>query len=159
MRRAMRRKELETTKELALSLFDNCTFATLATVCPDGTPYCIPISIVRNENAIYFHGAMEGEKVDNLRQNPAVCLSCVAETWKPNMMFSIGFESAVAFGQATEITDVAEKLFALRILSTRHDPENMPKFDAYVEKLIDRTGVWKIEIEHITGKTKRIPPK
>lgn len=153
----MRRKELETTKEFALALFDQCVYATLATVRPNNTPYCIPISIVRDGAYIYFHCAKAGEKVENLGHCASVCLSCVGNTHVPEGQFSVGFESAVLFGTATEVLETEEKRHALRILSQRHTPANMPAFDAYVEKFIAVTGVWKVKIEEISGKAKKYP--
>ncbi|MDF2839216.1 MAG: putative nitroimidazole resistance protein, partial [Evtepia sp.] len=56
----MRRKDREKDSQFALEVLKNCEYATLATVNPDGTPYCIPISPAMMDGALYFHCALEG---------------------------------------------------------------------------------------------------
>ena len=45
--RTMRRKDRELPRELALAVTDKCAYSVLATVNPDGSPYCVPLSFVR----------------------------------------------------------------------------------------------------------------
>ena len=49
-------------KEWAINIVDKCEWATLSTIDTDGMPYCIPLSIARIDNVIYFHCAKEGKK-------------------------------------------------------------------------------------------------
>lgn len=76
----MRRKDRKKDADFALEVLRDCEYATLATVNEDGTPYCIPISPVLVDGCIYFHCALEGKKLDNINQNPNVCVSCVRHT-------------------------------------------------------------------------------
>lgn len=154
----MRRKDREMPEEFALAIVDKCEYATLATVGKDGSPYGIPISIVRDGKSIYFHCAREGKKIDNLRTQNQACLSCVGDTHVPKGMFTTEFESAVVMGSASEVTDEAEKIHGLRLLCQRHTPGNMAAFDAAIEKSLGRTAVWKVEIQEISGKRKKYDP-
>lgn len=151
----MRRKDREMNREFAEAVVDQCEYATLAMVAPDGDPYCLPITIARDENAIYFHSAKEGQKIDALKNNPAVCVSCVGDTCRATDKFTTEFESAILYGNAVEVTDDTEKIHALRLICQRHTPANMAQFDKAIEKSLSRTGVWKIEIAQITGKRKK----
>lgn len=151
----MRRKDREMNREFAEAIVDQCEYATLAMVAPDGDPYCLPITIARDENAIYFHSAKEGQKIDALKNNPAVCVSCVGDTCRATDKFTTEFESAILYGNAVEVTDDTEKIHALRLICQRHTPANMAQFDKAIEKSLSRTGVWKIEIAQITGKRKK----
>ena len=141
----MRRKDREMDRNFALAVADKCEYATLGMTTPDGAPYCIPVTIVRIDDSIYFHTAKEGLKIDSLRKHPAVCLSCVGDTKRATDRFTTEFESAVINGTAVEVTDDDEKISALRGICQRHTPSNM----------LPRTGVWKINIESITGKRKK----
>jgi hypothetical protein len=118
-------------------------------------PYCIPITIVRDGDAIYFHCAQEGQKVDTLRRNPNVCLSCVGDTNRARDKFTTYFESAVVRGTASEVVSDEEKIHALRLLCERHTPTNMSNFDAAIERSLFRTAIWKIQINSMTGKCKK----
>lgn len=151
----MRRKDREMPKEFALEVVDKCIYATLATVNEDNSPYCMPITIVRKEEYIYFHCAKEGHKIENMKNNSSVCISCVGNTHVPQGLFTTEFESAVVFGSAQEIENDDEKIAALRILCERHTPGNMDKFDEYSQKSLFRTAVWKVKINEITGKRKK----
>ena len=150
----MRRKDRELSRELALAIADNCGYSVLATVNPDGSPYCVPLSMAREGEWLYFHSAMEGHKIDNLRRQGKVCVSCVGSVKALSGVFSIGFESAVINGSAAEVTDRDEKIHALTLISRRYTPGNMAAFDTAIKKDLDRTGVWKIHIDEISGKGK-----
>ena len=151
----MRRKDREMDEGFALSVADKCEYAVMAMTGDDQMPYCLPVTIVRDGNAIYFHSAKEGRKIDILKSNPSVCMTCVGDTYRTPDKFTTEFESAVIYGSASEVTDDQEKIHALRLLCMRHTPTNMHMFDASIERSLPRTGVWKIEIDQITGKRKK----
>lgn len=151
----MRRRDREMDRDFALSIVDKCEYAVLATLNSDNTPYCIPVTIVRHENSIYFHSAMSGTKIDNLRNCPKICMTCVGHTHIVPNKFTTEYESAVISGTAHEITDDSEKIFALRILCERHTPDNMANFDEAIERSLSVTAIWCIDIENITGKRKK----
>lgn len=151
----MRRKDREMDKNFALMVLDKCEYAVLATQNPDGTPYCIPINIVRNGDFIFFHSAMDGQKIQNLVKCPKVCLTAVGDTHIPPDEFTTEYESAVVSGTAYEVSNPQEKIDALRLLCERHVPTNMQAFDEAIEKSLSRTAVWKIQMETVTGKRKK----
>lgn len=71
--------------EWAYEIMDKAPYITVAMTEEDGTPYAVPLSLarVKNENedenfgVYYFHGAMEGKKLDIISKNPKVWLSAV----------------------------------------------------------------------------------
>jgi nitroimidazol reductase NimA-like FMN-containing flavoprotein (pyridoxamine 5'-phosphate oxidase superfamily) len=150
--REMRRKDREMSREFALGVADTCLYGVLSTVSEDGSPYGTALSIVRDGDWVYFHCALEGHKIDNLRRDPRVCLLCVGTVREPPDKFTVEYESAVIFGTAEEVTDREEKVHALRLLCERHTPANMGAFEGAVEKSLDVTGIWRIRIGEISGK-------
>jgi nitroimidazol reductase NimA-like FMN-containing flavoprotein (pyridoxamine 5'-phosphate oxidase superfamily) len=148
----MRRKDREMPREFAEAVIDRCGYAVLATVNQDAAPYCIPLSIVREGEWLYFHCAAEGRKIENLRERKEVCVTCVGNTHIPKGRFTIEYESAVVFGTAAEVTGDEEKIHALRLICERYTPDNMAAFDAAIRQELGVTGVWKIRIDTITGK-------
>ena len=140
--------------EAALAIADKCAYSVLATVNPDGTPYCVPLSMAREGEWLYFHSATEGHKIENLKNNNRVCVSCVGEVKAAPGEFSLSYESAIINGTAIEITANEEKINALKIISQRYTPDNMAAFDSALEKHLVRTMVWKIRIDEISGKGK-----
>ena len=84
-----------------------------------------------------------------------MCLTCVGDTAIQQDRFTTLYESAVAFGTASEVTEDQDKVRALRLLCQRHTPDNMADFDRAVQTSLARTGIWKITVEEMTGKAKR----
>ncbi len=154
----MRRKDREMPEEFALQIVDKCVFATLGTSNNDGAPYCVPVSIAREGMSVYFHCAMSGQKTDNMRRRPDVCLACVGETRVPEGKFSVEYESAVIFGRASEVLGETEKIRALRLISMRHTPGNMEGFEDELRVNLGRTAVWRVDIASVTGKRLKYGP-
>ncbi len=156
MRKAQRRKDAE----WALEVFDRAPYVTVSMVRPDGTPYGLPLSLIRSDDkTFYFHCADEGEKIDCLKHHPVVSLSAVSkctpkfEEEKNN--FTEYFHSAIAIGKAEFVTDEAEKIEALRLLCERFLPKYMDHFDEAIERSLSRTTVVKIVLtEPAVGKCK-----
>ncbi|MFP3155069.1 pyridoxamine 5'-phosphate oxidase family protein [Lachnospiraceae bacterium ZAX-1] len=148
----MRRTDREQDREFALEMIKTCEYATLATVNPDKTPYCIPVSPILIEETLYFHGATEGKKLENIKANQDVCISCVRHTKLIPEKFTTEYESAVATGKCHIVTDENEKIIVLRALCEKYAPTNMGKFNHAIENMLGKTCVCKIEMEQITGK-------
>ena len=148
----MRRKDREKDAGFALEVLRDCEYATLATINPDGTPFCIPISPVLVEKSIYFHCAAEGQKLENINQNDSVCVSCVRHTKLIPEDFATEYESTVAEGKCYIISDEEEKTMALQKICEKYAKSNMENADARIAESLHRTCVCKIEIKKITGK-------
>lgn len=151
----MRRKDREMSRAFALEVTDTCPYGVLSMTDADGAPYCVPLSIAREGEWVYFHAAAEGTKTDILRQNPAVCLCCVGHVKPVPGKFTTEYESAIIRGTAGEVTNEAEKIHALRLICDRYTKENMAQFDQAIARSLKVTAVWKIHIDEITGKSKQ----
>ena len=156
----MRKINRQKNAERALQVFDKAPYVTMSMTRPDGTPYGLPLTIVRKDEAtFYFHCAADGEKIDCLNHNPIVSLSAVSkcspayEADKNN--FTEHYHSAIAVGQAESVTDDSEKIEALRLLCERFLPNYMEHFDEAIARSLDRTTVVKITLtEPPVGKSK-----
>lgn len=151
----MRRKDREMSTEFARMVADKCEYAVLSMIDSEGMPYCIPVSIVREKDTVYFHCAKEGKKIDAMRRNPEVCIACVGDTCRMQDKFTTKYESAVICGTAAEVLSDEEKIHALRLLCERHTPANMQAFDEAITRSLSRTAIWKVQIRSITGKQKK----
>jgi len=145
----------------AYEVFDKAPYITVSFTRPDGTPYGVPLSLVRtDEQTFYFHCAMEGDKLDCIAANPAVFLSAVtkcAPTVGPkDGSFTLQYRSAMAEGRAEVITDRTEKIEALRAICLRFLPKHMDAFDEAIARSLDRTAIVKITLTSApTGKRKQ----
>ncbi len=137
---------------LAEELLDHCMFATLSLTLPDGSPYGIPVSPAREGKCLYFHCAVKGRKLDAMRANPKVCVSCVGKAEVMPGAFDIAFQSAVAFGTAEEVTDREGKIAALKLICEKYCPQDMGDFQRVLDQYLAHTGIWKLTLDAITTK-------
>lgn len=151
----MRRKDREMDRNFAVYVMEKCEYAVISMIDTDSMPYCIPVTIACGENCIYFHSAKSGFKIDCLKNDNNVCISCVGDTKRAENEFTTEYESAIIRGKAFEVVDESEKINALRLICERHTPLNMADFDNAIERSLAITAVWKIEISDITGKRKK----
>ena len=145
----------------ALEVMDKAPYITVGMTDGDGMPYSVPLSLARtDEKTFYFHCAMEGKKLDILREKPRVCLTAVSKC-KPTVgpkdgSFTLEFKSAIAFGKAEIVADDNEKREALRAICQRFLPNHMDAFDAAVARSMSRTAVVRITLtEPPVGKRKQ----
>lgn len=158
--RQMRKAARQQSSRWALDVFDRAPYVTVSFVRPDGTPYGLPLSLVRSdEHTFYFHCAGEGEKLDCIANSPVISLSAVSrctpkyEEEKNN--FTEHYDSAVAIGKAEIVTDDSEKIEALRLLCQRFLPKYMDHFDEAIHRSLNITTVVKITLsEPPVGKRK-----
>ena len=150
----MRRKDREKDAAFALEVMRDCEYGTLATINTDGTPYCIPVSPAVIGNVIYFHCALEGQKLTNINANKSVCISAVRHTKLLPGEFSTEYESAVAIGKCRIVLDDDEKTMALRLICEKYAKDFMEQAVKKIAEALNKTCVCKIEIEKITGKAR-----
>ena len=157
----MRKASREMDATFALEVFDKAPYITVSFVRPDGHPYGVPLSLARTDDrTFYFHGALEGEKMDCIAANAEVALSAVtrcAPTIGPkDGNFTLQYKSAMAVGIAALVTEEAEKIEALRAICQRFLPHHMDAFDAAIARSLERTAVVRITLtEPPTGKRKQ----
>lgn len=156
----MRRSDRAQSREFALELMDRCTYGVVSISTGEDTPYCLPLSLVRVDNRLYFHCAKAGRKLDLLRRNPRVCVTFVGASEPAYVaeknMYTDYFQSAMVTGTAVEVLEEDEKLEALRALCTKMTPEGMTgdNFERAMAGSLAATGVWRIDMEEITAKAK-----
>ena len=153
--REMRRKEKQISEEDAVKMLADAPYLTLSVALADGYPYNIPLNHVYAGGKIYFHSAKEGQKVDAFKEQSRVCLSVVDECEIAADRFSTNFRSAVAFGRISAVEDITEKRSALSEIIKKFSPGFIESGNAYIDKLFDKTAVYRVDIDHITGKQSR----
>lgn len=145
----------------ALDIMRKAPYITVSFIRPDGTAYGVPLSLASTDDKTwYFHCAPEGDKLDAIAAHPEVCLSAVTKctpTVGPNDgSFTLQYRSAIAFGRAVLVTDVEEKVAALRAISERFLPQYMDAFDEAIRRSLHRTAVVRITLTAPpTGKRKQ----
>jgi nitroimidazol reductase NimA-like FMN-containing flavoprotein (pyridoxamine 5'-phosphate oxidase superfamily) len=113
----------------------------------------VPVSYAYSGGSIYFHCALEGHKLDNVKNNNKVSFCVVGATQVLPESFSTKYESVIVFGKASEVYG-DEKRDALMLILKKYSPGFMDKGIEYLKSDSCKTKVIKIEIEHMTGKSR-----
>lgn len=150
----MRLKKRKISDSESYEILKEGKYGVLSTVNTDGYAYGIPISYVSLDNNIYFHCALEGSKLENIKNNNKVSFCVVGETEIIPEKFTTKYESVVVFGKAVEVHD-EEKERALLALLEKYSKDYMDKGRIYVNNAKSKTKVIKIIIENISGKSNK----
>ena len=135
----MRRKDREMSEEFALEIIDKSRYGILSMI--DGeAPYGIPLSMVRDGKAIYFHSAMDGRKVQALNHNQRVSATFVGEVHVPDNYTKEQLDE-IAADESRVVT------FISNVFTT--------EFEADIKAGQGRANVYKKTINEITGKRKK----
>ncbi|WP_352399996.1 pyridoxamine 5'-phosphate oxidase family protein [Anaerotignum sp.] len=152
MQREMRRKDRLVSEEKAREVIEKSEYGMLCSASLEGWPYAVAVSHVLHENCIYFHCALEGRKLDNIKENPRVCLSFVSRADVEQEAYTVRYESAVVEGLAQMVEDEEEKLLALQLICKRYCPDLISNHFEYIQPRLKFTGVCRVEIQEIVGK-------
>jgi len=152
MRRA--KKEI-LDKEQIRHILQTAHVGRLGTMGKDGYPMIKPLNFVHDGEAIYFHGAREGEKMEDIRRHDRVCFEVdvpiryMPATDDPCRAFYL-YQSVIVRGRTTILESPEEKRRILAALMEKYQPEG--GYGEFPVEKIAATAVVKISIEEITGK-------
>lgn len=152
MRRA--NKEIKD-KSVINDLLKTCHVGRLGTIGADGYPMVKPLNFAYHDGNIYFHTALEGEKVDDIRRNNRVCFEVDlpvaflrAKTQPCEAEYL--YRSVIIKGIAAFVEDRDEKIMALRLLMDKYQPG--AGFVGFPEEKLAITGIVRIDIGEMAGK-------
>jgi len=152
----MRRKDREMTGEDALAALEGAKWGVLSTSA-DGIPYGVPVNYYysREENAIFFHCAPTGRKLNNINATSAVSFTAVlSETIIPEK-FATLYKSVIVSGRASLVDGRDEKIKRLGELCASLGQRDIRERDTFILKYLSSTAVVRIDIYDISGKSHR----
>ena len=150
----MRRNDRGISIEETRSLLESAEYGVLSMAGPDGLPYGIPLNFALARDNIYFHCALEGKKTEIFSANPRVSFCVVGRTEVLPEKFGTKYESAIATGSVEELS-TGEKRQGLLLLVRKYSPDYLKEGLEYIENLIDKTRVFRIQVEAFTGKARK----
>jgi len=154
MNRPMRKQKRRLNNEDAAELLRSGEYGILSMSTPEHEGYGVPLSYAYADDAIYFHCATEGAKLDFLRAHPHTSFCVVGKTEVLPAKFSTRFESAIAAGTVTE-AESDDKRKGLMLLVEKYSPDFLKEGEAYIDRAIDTVIVLKMNIEVLTGKASK----
>ena len=155
MFREMRRKDRKLNLEEIEKILKENSYGILSVTNTDnGYPYGIPLSYFYMNNSVYFHSATTGLKNDSILKDNRVCFTVVGKTEILPEKFSTKYESVIIYGKVFELTE-RDKKEALFGLVKKYSFNFLNEGKIYIDKLEKMTKVYKIEIENISGKSRK----
>lgn len=173
----MRRKDRAMDREYGLKIIDNSDYGVVSMIENRDSTYSLPLSIVRDENTLYFHSAKAGKKVELLEDSSKVSVVFVGKTKIPenfsqkeldemskdvskgvqfiSKVFTTEFSSAIVNGQILKVEQREEKIKALKLICEKYTPDKMEYFPIAIKAGLDKVNIYKIEISDITSKRKK----
>ena len=135
--RAMRRFKQQLSKDECVEILKSAPRGVIAMNGENGYPYAVTINQYFDETdgKIYFHGALQGLKVDLLEK----------DNWANT------FKSVVCLGHVEEVNDVEKIYDRLRRLAKGFYPSE-ESIEKEIEKAGSRVKMYVINIDHMTGK-------
>lgn len=173
----MRRKDRAMGEAFAYRVIDQADYGVLSIVNDEGMPYGVPLSIVRDNQHLYFHSAKAGTKVDLFQNSPKVSITFVSDTNIPELfteeelqsfltdekktasltskVFTTEYASAIVSGTIHLVENSEEAIHALRLICLKYTPSKMAYFDLAIQSGLSRTNIYRIAIEKIDAKRKK----
>lgn len=152
--REVRRKDRVITGEEAWDLLLRAEYGVLSTVSEDGSPYGVPLNYCVLDDTIHFHCALEGRKIENLEHGVAVSFCVVGDTEVMPEKFGTKYESVIVAGRVEEVFGAGKRV-ALEGLLRKYSPGFFDEGLGYITTLIEKTRVFRITIDHLSGKARR----
>ncbi|MCM3629048.1 pyridoxamine 5'-phosphate oxidase family protein [Paenibacillus glycanilyticus] len=133
-------------------------------------PYVVPLNFVWKDNAIYFHVASEGRKIDMIEDNPEGCFTVSEEygtiTDPTPAHIDTAYMSVILYGTIEKVTDGDEATAAMQVMLNKYVPGYFDRplakshLERYVSSMGSKTSVFKLTASSITAKESEVnPPK
>ncbi|MDE5609897.1 MAG: pyridoxamine 5'-phosphate oxidase family protein [Bacteroidales bacterium] len=151
MERAMRRFKQQLAEEEAKDILRKGSHGVLSLMGADATPYGVPLNYVYDgDRHIYFHGAVEGHKIDCINAHPCGSFCVVGQDRIVPEEFTSYFRSVIARGSIRVVEEQEEIRKGLLLLCEKFSPGLNP--EAEIAKSLSHVAVLRLNIESLTGK-------
>ena len=149
----MRRKEKELTDRYEIEeIIRSCRVCRLGLSVND-VPYIVPLSFGFDGEALYFHTALKGRKIDMMMKNSMVCfefesgVKVIADHETP-CDWSVSFRSVIGYGKVEEVTGREQKIAGLNKIMIHYSGKSWD----FTTAPLNGVRIWKVLITHLSAK-------
>jgi nitroimidazol reductase NimA-like FMN-containing flavoprotein (pyridoxamine 5'-phosphate oxidase superfamily) len=149
----MRRKNQEITDKKAIEeILIKSKICRLGLI--DGNvPYIVPLNYGYRDNALYFHSAPHGKKIQLIKANNRVCFEVehgvrIIRNNTP-CRWETRYRSLIGYGTMEIITNSEQKKEALDTIMYRHGKKGK---NIYMEPNVGKVMILKLKIDEVHGK-------
>ena len=145
-----------TDADIIIDLLKTCHVGRLGTTGSDGWPMVKPLNFVYHGGRIYFHCALQGEKLEDIRNDNRVCfevdlpVAYVRGTMENPCRAEYLYRSVIIRGRASVVEERQERVQALQLLMTKYQPEG--GYGPLPEEKLALTCIVRLDIDDLSGK-------
>lgn len=122
----------------------------------EGQPYVIPTLYARDGERLYLHGSAVSRMLKTLGEGVDVCVTVtLVDAYvlaRSAFHHSMNYRSVVVLGRAQLLTDPAERMAALRVLTNHIVPNRWEEVRAPNELEMRQTAVLALPLEEVSAK-------
>jgi hypothetical protein len=154
----LRRKEKEITdKTELLEVLKGGKFAIIS-LSKENEPYIVSLSYGYDEskNALYFHCAKDGQKIEFIKSNPYVCGTIIEDNGYEDRCGQT-YRSVVFRGKMNIVEELEEKKFGFNVLLNQLENDPIATKNKFLTKdeTYENSGMLRLDITDITGKQEK----
>ncbi len=128
----------------------------------DAQPYVIPTLYGRDNDCLYFHGAMASRMLRTLASEVDVCVSVTLVDGlvlaRSAFHHSLNYRSVVVLGKARFVSDAEEKMHALQLITDHAVPRRWAEVRGPNELELKQTSVLAMSLQEVSAKIRTGPP-
>ena len=148
----MRKKEKEITDIEEIEKIIRKAMVCRISLVDNDESYIVPVCFGYERDALYFHGASEGRKVELIKKNNKICFEIdtdveVVKTEKA-CGWTMKYRSVIGVGRACILENDEEKSHGLKLIVRQYSQGDF----SFPESALDSVLVVRVDIESITGK-------
>ena len=148
----MRRKDREITDIEEIEKIIRKAMVCRIGLVDDDEPYVVPVCFGYERNALYFHSALEGRKVELIKKNNKICFEIdidveVVKAEEP-CAWTMKYRSVIGVGKAYILGNDEEKSRGLRVIMRQYTEGEF----SFPKSKPDSVLVVRVDIESIRGK-------
>lgn len=122
----------------------------------ENEPYIVTLSYGYDHanQALYFHCALSGQKIDFIHSNPFVCATVILDNGYVKDQCEHHYASVVLRGKMEVVKELDEKKHGLDVLlhHLEENPEPIQARNIKDDQSFDRVAILRLQIEELTGK-------
>lgn len=151
----MGEKRLRMNEEEIKAILCKCRYGILSMSDGKGRPYGVPMNYFYQpeDQALYFHCARKGKKLDFLKENPQVSFVAVESEQIIEEEFTTHYRSVLVEGKAHMVEEEAEKIRLLRCMCERLAPNAPERREEVIERYLPAVCLIRLDIEQMSGKS------
>lgn len=138
-------------------ILDEALFCTVSTVI-DGQPFALPTAYARHNDKLYIHGSVGSHFIRAIETGAPVCITVMLADGlvlaKSAFSHSVNYRSVVVFAQAEKVTDDAEKMHALALITDQLIPNRWHDLRPTTDSELLKTTVLAFSLAEASAKVR-----